>query len=94
MDNRIRERREKGEKTSELTALLKGKTKTFQLDLKAEDWHTLRVTVQGDRMTALIDGKEAGSFTSEGIAHPTKRMITLAVNKAAQVDDVKVWKLK
>lgn len=31
---------------------------------------------------------------SEGIAHPTKRMITLAVNKSADVDDVKDSKLK
>ena len=45
-------------------------------------------------MTARVDGQEIGSFASEGIAHPTKRMITLAVNKSAQVDDVKVWKLK
>jgi hypothetical protein len=94
MDNAIRERRLKGDKAPELAALLKTKTKTFKLDLKSEDWHMLRVTVQGDKMTAFVDGQEAGSFASEGIAHPTKRMITLAVNKSAQVDDVKVWKLK
>ena len=28
------------------------------------------------------------------ITHPTKRMITLAVNKSVWVDDLKVWKLK
>jgi hypothetical protein len=94
MDNAIRERRLKGDKAPELTALLKTKTKTFKLDLKSEDWHMLRVTVQGDKMTVFVDGQEAGSFASEGIAHPTKRMITLAVNKSAKVDDVKVWTLK
>lgn len=31
---------------------------------------------------------------SMAIAHPTKRMITLAVNKSVWVDDLKVWKLK
>ena len=45
-------------------------------------------------MRASVDGKAIGQFKSEGIAHPTKRMITLAVNKSAWVDDVKVWKLK
>ena len=45
-------------------------------------------------MSVKIDGQAAGSFSSEGIAHPTKRMITLAVNKSAQVDDVKVWRVK
>jgi hypothetical protein len=94
MDLKIQERRLAGDKSPELAALLKSKTKTFPLTLKSDDWHTLHVTVAGDKMTARIDGQEIGSFASEGIAHPTKRMITLAVNKSAQVDDVKVWKLK
>ncbi|MBX7210329.1 MAG: DUF1080 domain-containing protein [Verrucomicrobiaceae bacterium] len=94
MDLKIKERREKGDKSPELAALLKSKTKTFPLDLAAGDWHTMLVTVEGDKMSASIDGKPAVDIRSEGIAHPTKRMITLAVNKSAQVDDVKVWKLK
>ncbi|MEQ8785350.1 MAG: hypothetical protein RIC55_03590 [Pirellulaceae bacterium] len=56
--------------------------------------HTLHVVVSGDVMRAKVDGRPVGEFKSEGIAHPTKRMITLAVNKSAWVDDVKVWKLK
>ncbi len=94
MDLKIQERRKAGDKSPELAALLKTKTKAFKLDLKPEDWHTMHITVEGDKMTVKIDGNETGSFSSEGIAHPTKRMITLAVNKSAQVDDVKVWKLK
>ena len=94
MDNKIRERREKGDKSAELTALLKTKTKNFPLNLKADDWHTLLVVVENDVMRATVDGKALAEFKSEGIAHPTKRMITLAVNKSAWVDDVKVWKLK
>ncbi|MDP1592319.1 MAG: DUF1080 domain-containing protein [Prosthecobacter sp.] len=94
MDLKNYERRKAGDKSPELAALLKTKTKSFKLDLKPEDWHTMHITVEGDKMTVKIDGNETGSFSSEGIAHPTKRMITLAVNKSAQVDDVKVWKLK
>ncbi|HBJ85138.1 MAG TPA: hypothetical protein DDZ88_14955 [Verrucomicrobiales bacterium] len=94
MDLKNYERRKAGDKSPELAALLKTKTKSFKLDLKPEDWHTMHITVEGDKMTVKIDGQETGSFSSEGIAHPTKRMITLAVNKSAQVDDVKVWKLK
>jgi hypothetical protein len=93
MDNTIRERRQKGDKSPELTALLKTKTKNFPLTLN-EDWHTLLVVVEGEAMRATIDGRPVGEFKSEGIAHPTKRMITLAVNKSAHVDAVKVWKLK
>jgi hypothetical protein len=45
-------------------------------------------------MATYLDGKLVGEFESEGIAHPTKRMITLAVAKKATIDDVMVWKLK
>lgn len=94
MDNKIRERRLAGDKSPELTALLKTKTKAFPQKLSADEWHTLLVVVEGDAMRATVDGKFVGEFKSEGIAHPTKHMITLAVNKSAWVDDVKVWKLK
>lgn len=94
MDNKIRERREAGDKSPELAALLKTKTKSFKLDLKSDEWHTMHITVAGNTMSVKVDGLDAGSFSSEGIAHPTKRMITLAVNKSAMVDDVRVSKLK
>jgi hypothetical protein len=94
MDNNIRERREKGDKSPELANLLKSKSITVPLALKANDWHQLLVVVEGDVMRVTVDGRTTGQFKSEGIAHPTKRMITLAVNKSAWVDEVKVWKLK
>ncbi len=94
MDLKIQERRKAGDKSPELAALLKTKTKSFKLNLKPEDWHTMHIKIVADQMSVRIDGQEIGSFSSEGIAHPTKRMITLAVNKSAQVDDMKVSKLK
>ena len=45
-------------------------------------------------MSVAIDGKPVGQFQSVGIAHPTKRMITLAVNKSAWVDDVVVRRIR
>ncbi len=94
MDNTIRERRLAGDKSPELAALLKTKTASFGLDLKPDTWYELRVIVTGDVMRAMIDDKVIGDFQSPGIGHPTKRMITLAVNKSAWIDDVKVWKQK
>ena len=94
MDNGIRERREKGDKSPELAALLKSKTKSFKLDLKPNEWHSMNIKIVGDQMTVRIDDLEAVSFSSVGIAHSTKRMITLAVNKTADVDDVRVSKLR
>ncbi len=94
MDNRVRERRLAGDKSPELAKLLKSKSAVFPLDLKPDTWHSLLVAVEGDVMRASVDGKLVGEFKSAGIAHPTKRMITLAVNKSAWVDDVKVWKVR
>ncbi len=94
MDLKIRERRKNGEKSPELAKLLASKTVGFPLKLEADQWHELLIVVEGDVMRATIDGNTIGEFQSEGIAHPTKRMITLAVNTSAWVDDVKVWKLK
>lgn len=94
MDLKIRERRLAGEKSPELDALLKGKSGSFPLKLEPDAWHELLVVIQGDVMRASVDGKLVGELKSEGIAHPTKKRITLGVNKVARVDDVKAWALK
>ncbi len=93
MNNQIRDRRKAGDKSPEMTKLILSKQKIFPLKLATEEWHTLLVVVQGDAMRATINGKFIGEFKSPGIAHPIKRMITLAVNKGASIDDIKVWKL-
>lgn len=95
MDLQIKARREavaKGQKDPELNALLKTKDKTFPVECKANEWHTLRFSVKGGEITASLDGKVAGSFASEGFAHPTKAEIRINVGKAAEIDDVKIWK--
>ena len=58
-----------------------------------DQWHEMVVVIEGTQMSVSIDGKEIGSFDSEGIGHDTKRRIRLAVNKSAWVDDVKVESL-
>lgn len=93
MNNDIRERKLKGDKSPELTALLRSKVKPCPLKLTANEWHTLKVTLKGDAMQAAVDGTELGEFKSEGFAHPTKRTLVLNAGKSAWVDDVKLWKL-
>ena len=51
-------------------------------------------TVTGETIAVGSDEKEIGGFVSKGIANPTERMITVAVNKSAQVGDEKLWKRK
>lgn len=77
--------------TKEQTQFINSMKKSFPAKLKTGTWYTLLVTIKGDTITASIDGKVAGTATSDGFAHPTKKMLRLAVPKSAVVDDVKIW---
>ncbi len=94
MDLKMREARQAGTLTGEQEESLKSKTTKIPNQLETGKWHDLLVRVRGDVMTVIIDGDEVGSFQSEGIAHPTKRLLRLAVNRDAVVDDVKIWRNK
>ncbi|GAA4438006.1 family 16 glycoside hydrolase [Bremerella cremea] len=94
MDLKIRDRILAKEKSPELTQLLKEKSAVFPLKLKADTWYQLQIQITGNQMTVSIDGAEVGRLESEGIAHPTKKHIALAVKKEAWVDDVQIWKAK
>lgn len=91
MDLKIRDQRKAGTLSAEHKELLKTKTKRFPLKLETGKWYDLLVNVEGDRLTVSIDGKKVGSFASEGMAHPTKRLLRLAVPRKAVVDDVKIY---
>lgn len=94
MDLKMREARQAGTLSKEQKALLDGKMKKFPVDLEVGAWHDLEVSVSGETLRVVIDGEEVGRFASEGIAHPTKRMLRLAVARNAVVDDVRIWKKK
>lgn len=91
MDLKTREARKAGKVSAELQKLLATKRKAFPIKLETGKWYALAVTIAGDKIAVTIDGKPAGSFTSEGFAHPTKRMLRLAVPKQAVVDDLKIY---
>lgn len=94
MDLKIREARKAGTTTPEQDAMLKTKMVKFPVDLEVGEWHDLLVEIEGDQLTVSIDGKEVGQFCSEGIAHPTKRALRLAVPRNAVVDDIQIWRKK
>lgn len=91
MDLKTRELRLAKKLPPDLQEKLKSKRKRFPVKLKTGKWYTLLVTVSGDQLTVKIDGKTIGSFSSAGIAHPTKRLLRLAVPRNAVVDDVKIY---
>ena len=71
--------------------MLKAKSKRFPHKLQSGKWYNLQVSVEGDTLSVSIDGAQVASFSSEGIAHPTKRTLRLAVPRNAVVDDVKIY---
>ncbi|MBL9184656.1 MAG: hypothetical protein JNN17_21100 [Verrucomicrobiaceae bacterium] len=60
--------------------MLAGKQKRVPVKLALNEWHTLVVTTQGDTVSVSIDGKDAGTFQSPGIAHDTKSLVSLTTN--------------
>jgi hypothetical protein len=92
MNLKTRELRQANQLTEEQKKELKKKEKNFPNKLEVGKWHTLLVEVSGDTLKVSIDGEAVGAFSSEGIAHPTKRTLRLAVPKDAVVDDLKIWK--
>lgn len=93
MDLKIREQRQAKTLTPELQAMLKTKAKSVPNKLQTGKWYKLTVEVLEDTLSVAIDGERVASFSSEGIAHPTKRTLRLAVPRNAVVDDVKIYSL-
>jgi len=92
LDRRLR--RQAGNETAEDKKINSELSYKRPLKLEPGKWHQLEVKIVGKRMDVKINGVESGSFESEGIAHPTKSRLRLAVNRNAWVDDLKLVKLK
>ncbi len=94
MNLEIREARKAGTLTPEQSAALKTKAVSFSHPIEKGVWHDLLVHVDGDKITAEVDGETVGSFQSEGIAHPTKTLLRLLVPGEATIDDIRIWRRK
>ncbi len=94
MDLKTRELRLAKKAPTELLNQLKTKTKKFTHSLETNKWYSLKVDIQGDKLRLEIDGKELAAFASEGISHPTKRTLRLAVPRNAVVDDIQVFAIQ
>jgi len=80
LEGGLYERKKAKELTDADKKLLAGKAKWTNSPLSLEEWHTLVVRTAGDEMTASIDGKPVASFTSTGIGHDTKSLVSLTTN--------------
>jgi len=80
--------------TAEQQAALKGKNKTTPHVLTVGKWHEVEAVIRGDKLSVSLDGRPVAELVSPGIAHPTKRMLRLAVPRNAVVDDVRIWRIE
>jgi hypothetical protein len=80
--------------STEQQAALKGKNEAAPHRLTVGKWYEAQITIDGDRLSVSIDGQPVASLASSGIAHPTKRMLRLAVPRNAVVDDVRIWRIE
>ena len=82
----IREKRKGGEPLDEETLkMLEEKIAKFPIDLEdSTDWHELLIRTKDDVVTVTLDGEKIGDLQSEGLAHPTKSLVSLTTNE----DDV------
>lgn len=81
--------------SDELKAMLATKTARFPLELSRDEWHSLIIRTKGDTTTVLINDEEAGEFSSEGIKHETKSLISLTTNAVGvEYDDFAIHAAK
>ncbi len=85
-------RQEKKPLTDDQQQALKGKQKAVARPVELGKWHDLLVKISGDELSVTLDGEAVGSLRSPGIAHPTKRLLRLAVPRNVVVDDVQIWR--
>ena len=94
MNLEIRNAKAKGGVSKAQEEELRGKRTSIAHSITKGEWHDLLVHVEGDTITAVIDGEEVGNFSSEGFAHPTKGLLRLLVPGHAVVDEVRIWRRK
>ena len=73
------------------SAFIASKRKDFPNTVAIGQWHDLLVTIRAETVSVSIDGKPVAAFSSEGIAHPTKRVVRLVVPREVWVDELKVF---
>jgi len=91
MNMKFDEARKAKSLTPAQSAFIASKRKAFPNTVAIGQWHSLLVTISAESVSVSIDGKPVAAFSSEGIAHPTKRVVRLVVPREVWVDDLKIF---
>lgn len=92
MDLEIRKQRQAKTLTNAQKEMLKTKVVRKKHVLSTGKWHELQIDIIDRKISLQIDGKAVSQFSSDGIAHPTKRLLRLSVPRNAVVDEVRVYR--
>ncbi|MDQ8189771.1 hypothetical protein [Roseibacillus persicicus] len=92
MNLTIRDARRADKLSPEQEEVLKKASQRFTHRSETNEWHDLLIEIKGEAITVTIDGQEVATFSSAGIAHPTKTLLRLSVPHQAVVDEVKIWR--
>ena len=85
------DRKKANQLTPEDKKMLAAKQTRAQTKISLDEWHTLVVTTSGDTIRVSIDGTEVCSFSSPGIAHDTKSLVSLTTNAVdVEYDDFSI----
>jgi hypothetical protein len=77
-----------------LKELLEQTRATAKVEIKPDQWHTLRLRIRGENMKAFLDGELITSLKSPGFAHPTKTKFGFTVNgQSIEFDNLVVRQL-
>ena len=77
--------------SAEDKAFLATKTKAVPTKVALNQWHTLLLQTKGDMITVDLDGKQVGTFQSEGVGHDHKTLVSLTtVLVDVQYDDFSI----
>ncbi|MBE2287624.1 MAG: hypothetical protein IAE77_29475 [Prosthecobacter sp.] len=91
LEGGLYDRKKANQLTDDEKKLLATKQSRAQTKISLSEWHTLVVTTSGDTISVSIDGKDIGSFTSAGIAHDTKSLVSLTTNAVdVEYDDFSI----
>jgi hypothetical protein len=93
MNLKFEEARKAKSLTPAQSAFIASKRQAFPNTVAIGQWHDLLVTIRAETVSVSIDGKPVAAFSSEGVAHPTKRVVRLVVPREVWVDDLKVFAL-
>jgi hypothetical protein len=80
LENGLYDRKKANQLTEDEKAMLETKTKRAPVQLELKKWYTLTARTQEDQIEVLIDGKQVGTFQSQGVAHATKSLVSLTTN--------------